>query len=137
MDADACFLAAAALHLGFQATVTVVVYPALGDPPTGGAVGRERRHTGRMAPLVAFVYGSLLASAVAVLVADGIGGLGPLLGVALVVATTGLGAVPQHTRLGRSWDGPAYRRLVLVDRVRSVLAVGLVVLAIVRTTVNA
>lgn len=132
MDAGTWFLAAAAVHLGFQAVVSLVVYPALGDPPTGQAVEREHLHTARIAPLVAVVYAALVASAVGVLVVDGLGGLAPLLGVALVAAATGLGAVPQHSRLGHGWDARAYRRLVLVDRLRLVLAVGLVVLALVR-----
>lgn len=125
-------------HLGFQATVTVLVYPALarmaGEPQWGRA---HEQHSRRIPLLVAVLYPALVLSG-AWLVVDGPGAAGwvALLGVAVAIGATAVSAAPTHGRLGREGPTPALvRRLLLADRVRLAGAVvaaagaGLVVLA--------
>ncbi len=122
MTADA-LLAAATVHLGFQLTVTAVVYPALARVPAGQWAKTHRAHTGAITPLVVLVYGLLALS----------GGWGLLAGpdawtlaavaagVVAVLVTVSL-AAPLHLRLGRAYDKALVRRLLHVDRVRTVAA---------------
>lgn len=125
-----CLLAAAALHLGFQATVTAVVYPALleagrrGDDRAVDWAVVHRAHSRRIAPVVVVVYGALLPP---VLVAAwrSADDLQPaqvlaVLGAALALATTALVAAPAHRSLGRGWQESVGRRLLGADRVRLV-----------------
>lgn len=126
MDAPQALLAAAALHAGFQATVTAVAYPALAATPERDWAPVHAAHSRRITPVVAVVYGSVLAAWVWVLL-DGTPS--PALGVALAGTlltglTTALVAAPTHGRLGR--EGPRadlLRRLVRADVVRLVGAV--------------
>lgn len=121
MSAPTAFALASLLHLGFQATVTLLVYPAL------ALAGRERpddwtlthaRHSRGVVPLVAVAYGALLATGAWVLTGpvtgwEWVAGAGAA-GAAL---TTALGAAPTHGRL--STPAPALlRRLLVLDRVR-------------------
>jgi len=52
-------LVAAALHLGFQLTVTVLVYPAFAEVPTQQWRAHHVRHSRRITPVVIVVYGLL------------------------------------------------------------------------------
>ena len=123
----AAFLAATALHAGFQATVTILVYPALARVPADRWAVEHERHSRRITPLVGIVYVALAGATVWVLVAD----RGPwayvgavlALGVALV---TGLGAAPVHGRLSGA-EPVLIERLLRIDRVRIALAVLLLV----------
>jgi hypothetical protein len=120
--APAAFLAAAALHLGFQLTVTLLVYPALAR--TTEWERAHAWHTRAITPLVGLVYGSLVVTggwAVAedhndpwLLVAVAAVGVS-LLGTALVAA-------PTHARLASARDEALLRRLLVVDRVRAAAA---------------
>lgn len=125
-EAPAVALAlAAVLHLGFQATVTVLVYPAL------ARVGREHpedwtavhaRHSRAIVPLVGVVYVGLLAAGVWSLAS----GPGPLDLVALAgawgaVLVTGAVAAPTHGRLATP-DPALLERLLRADRWRAALA---------------
>lgn len=126
MDAPQALLAAAALHAGFQTTVTVVVYPALAATPARAWDGVHAAHSRRITPVVAVTYGAVLAAWVAVLTTTP---LSPALVVALAGTlltglTTALVAAPTHGRLGR--EGPRrelLRRLARADGVRLVGAV--------------
>ncbi|UIJ35629.1 hypothetical protein [Allobranchiibius sp. GilTou73] len=119
----AAFLAATALHAGFQATVTVLVYPALARIPTDRWAVEHDRHSRRITPLVGVVYLALAGATVWMLVAD----RGPwtyagaLLALAVAVVT-GVGAAPVHGRLSRA-DPVLIARLLVIDRVRAVLGV--------------
>lgn len=121
MDAPQALLAAAALHAGFQATVTAVAYPALVATPERDWAGVHAAHSRRTGPVVAVVYGALVAAWVLVLLDRA---TSPALGVALAGSlltglTTALVAAPTHTRLGREGPRPdLLRRLVRADRVR-------------------
>jgi len=116
-------LAAVAVHAGFQATVTALVYPALfraQDWDTAHAA-----HTRAITPLVGVVYVSLVVSCVWVEV-DGIRGPGTVLalaGVALSLTTTALFAGPLHGRLARGRDRRLVHALRMADAVRCAGAV--------------
>ena len=122
----------AAAHLGFQLTVDLVVYPALGDVPREAWFVAHDRHSRRITPVVALVYPPLVLVLGWTLVAEpqeagtwvaAAGGL-------LAVATTAAVAAPTHGRLSSASDAerPALmRRLDQADRVRTVGAVVCVV----------
>lgn len=121
MSPPTAFALASLLHLGFQVTVTLLVYPAL------VRLGREHpenwstahaRHSRGIAPLVAVVYGVLLASGVWVLTGhisawEAVAGAGAV-GAAV---TTAVGAAPTHGRLATP-DPALLQRLLTLDRVR-------------------
>lgn len=121
--ATVALLAAAALHLGFQLTVTLVVYPALAAAPDWPRA--HAAHSRAIAPVVLVVYGALvlaggwaLGAARAdpwVLLAVAGGGVS-LLATALVAA-------PTHGRLAGGRDDALVRRLIAADRVRAAGAV--------------
>lgn len=116
---------AAAVHLGFQATVTLLVYPVLlergrkGD----GWASVHSAHTRRITPLVVLVYGALVPPVVVTAwrVLAGEAGWGATLAVAAALAAfvaTAAVAAPAHGVLGRGWREPVARRLVRADRAR-------------------
>ncbi|MBB2901260.1 hypothetical protein FHR75_002048 [Kineococcus radiotolerans] len=121
IDATHALLAAAALHAGFQAVVTAVVYPALVATPARDWTAVHAAHSRRITRVVAVVYGSVVAAwgwALATLP------LSPWLGVALAGsvltgAATAFSAAPTHARLGRLGPRPELlARLVRADAVR-------------------
>lgn len=123
MTPEALLLGATWLHLGFQLTVSMVVYPELRRTPDWE--GAHPAETRAITPLVAVVYLALLASAAWVLV-DGIPDAATvvaLAGVAVSVGTTALVAAPLHGRLAHGRDEALLRRLLVADRVRTAGAV--------------
>lgn len=128
MDAPLVGLVAAtALHTGFQLTVTLVVYPALARSPDWAAA--HRAHGRSITPVVAVVYGALVATGAWALGSVGAdpGVLVSLAGSGTALLTTALVAAPTHGRLGRGRDARLVHRLVVADRVRTLgAAVGLV-----------
>ncbi|GIG29747.1 hypothetical protein [Cellulomonas marina] len=118
-------LAACALHLGFQAVVTRVVYPALAEVPADRFAAAHAAHSRRIAVVVAPVYGVLAAACLRALpaVARQPLLLVPLTASAAAAATTAAVAAPTHRRLGREGPAPTLlRRLRRADRVRLVCA---------------
>lgn len=123
------FALAAALHAGFQVTVTVLVYPALVEVGDDVWSQAHDRHSRRVVGLVGVVYAVLLGTgALAVVQAPCPGPWGRtalgLTGSALVL--TALSAAPLHGQLGvaPSDRRPALlRRLLLADRARCGCAV--------------
>lgn len=111
---------AAALHLGFQLTVTALVYPALGRVPVEAWSLEHARHSRRIVPLVGLTYGLLFVALVWALVAGPVTGWLVLAGAGalLTVATTALAAAPTHGRLGAGRDPALLDRLRRVDLVR-------------------
>ena len=124
-------LVAAAVHLGFQATVTSLVYPALVARGRCGDVSWSQvhgEHSARITPVVVVVYGALLVPVVVTSWQLVSGGPDPgasvaVLGAGLTFAATALVAAPAHGRLGRGWSEGAARRLLRADVVRLVGAV--------------
>lgn len=127
--AGAAFLAAAAAHAGFQATVSAVVYPALSHVRAAHWRQAHDRHSRAITPLVAVVYLALVGTAAWWLVVD----WSVLHAVAvtpalLSIVVTALVAAPLHRRLVRR-DDALVGRLLTADRVRTALAVASLVLA--------
>ena len=131
-DPQPWLLLVAAAHLGFQLTVDLVVYPALGEvPPEAWHVAHDR-HSRRITPVVALVYPPLVvllgwsalaepgAAATWLAVAGGL----------LAVGTTAAVAAPTHGRLSSASAGERpvlMRRHDRADRVRTIGAVACVV----------
>lgn len=113
---------AAALHAGFQLTVSLVVYPAFARVPAASWSAFHAGHSRGIAPLVGVLYAALLATAAGALV---VGPVTPALlvglaGVGLALATTALVAAPTHGRLGAGPDPALLARLRRADAVRTV-----------------
>lgn len=127
--ARTAFLGAAALHLGFQLTVSVLVYPALSRVDDQHWREEHRRHSRAITPLVGVVYALLVLTGVWVL-ATGPSAVALVAVVAagfslLVTATL---AAPTHGKL-TDHDPELVRRLLLVDRLRTLGALLSVVAA--------
>jgi hypothetical protein len=125
LTAEVGLLAASALHLGMQAVVTAVVYPALTEVPPGRWAPAHAAHSRRITFVVAPVYTVLAAACLRVLV-SGPRSLLLLLAVAGAAAaalSTALVAAPTHGRLGR--EGPTPELLARLRRADGVrLAAG-------------
>ena len=121
-DANAWLLAAVALHVGFQLTVTTVVYPALASTPDDDWAEAHARHSRRIAPVVALVYGAALVACALATAADPSPGTWvALAGTAVAILVTATMAAPLHGRLDRR-DPALLARLLAADRVRCVSA---------------
>lgn len=133
MSAAAAFALASAAHAGFQVTVTVLVYPALAAVDAERWAAAHAAHSRRITPLVGVVYGALVVTGAAlVLAGPGAAGWVALAGAAGAVAVTATLAAPLHGRLGVR-DDVRVRRLLRVDRLRCGLAVAGAVAAVVAT----
>lgn len=120
-------LLVAAVHLGFQLTVDLVVYPALGEAPEDRWDEVHARHSRRIAPLVGLLYVPLvllLGWALAVEPRAEGAWLAAAGGALAVVTTAGL-AAPMHGRLSAvpAAERPdLLRALGRADRIRTVAA---------------
>lgn len=124
-DWEPWLLLTAALHLGFQLTVTVVVYPALADVAEVDWAVAHAAHSRRISVVVALAYLPLLGVGLWAL-AFGPVGAGLLVataGAAVSFLTTASVAAPTHGRLGSGRTDELVRRLLAADRVRLVGAV--------------
>ncbi|MDQ2757965.1 MAG: hypothetical protein M3Y71_15660 [Actinomycetota bacterium] len=123
---------AAVLHLGFQLTVTALVYPALAGASPGQWRVVHAGHSRRIVPLVVVTYGLLLlALGWAVLAGPRTAWLGVAgAGAALAFLVTAAAAAPTHGRLAAGRDDALVARLLRVDRWRSVGAAVTVVGAV-------
>lgn len=129
--AGPAFLAAAAAHAGFQATVTAVVYPTLSRVRPAHWRQAHDRHTRAIRPLVVVVYLALAATGAWWLASDwSWPALVAVALAALAVVVTALVAAPAHRRLVRR-DEKVLRRLLRADRVRTLVAVAAVAAALV------
>jgi hypothetical protein len=120
--AGAALLAASTLHLGFQLTVTVLVYPALARVPADDWPAAHDAHSRSIVPLVVLTYAALLTTLGWSLATTPRSAwlLLAVLGTVITFGTTALAAAPTHARLGREGrtDG-AIRFLLRADRVRA------------------
>jgi hypothetical protein len=123
----AVHLALTAAYAGFQWTVRALVYPQFALVPPAVFPAYERRHQQRVSRVVGPLFAGQAVTTLWLL-ADRPEGtpLTPVLAgaacLAVVLAATALGAVPQHRRLGSAWDEAAFRRLLRVDSGRAVAA---------------
>lgn len=112
------------MHVGFQVTVTAVVYPALARVPAQQWGPAHDAHGRAIVPLVGLTYLAVAVTAVwALVVAPDdpwiwVAGAGA----ALAGLITALVAAPLHGALGRHRTDDMIRRLLLADRVRCLLA---------------
>ena len=115
-------LATSALHLGFQLTVTTVVYPALLRAPDWDAA--HVAHTRAITPVVVVVYGALVLCGAWALIDTWLDPwvLLAVAGAGTALLATGLVAGPTHGRLAGGMDPGLVRRLIAADRVRTVAA---------------
>jgi hypothetical protein len=137
MDAETAqwvFVAATTAHLGFQSTVTVLVYPALLAVPDDRWASAHRRHGRRVTPLVVATYGAMvLAGAELWVVQPSVTVLLALVPVALCLLLTAAVAAPIHGRLdaaGTDAQGRLRRLLVRVDLGRAACALAAVLGAV-------
>ena len=109
---------AAALHLGFQLTVTLVVYPALVRAPDWERA--HPAHTRAITPIVVLVYGVLALAGLWALVSTWPDPwvLVSAVGAAVSVLSTALVAGPTHGRLGEGRDEVLLSKLLVADKVR-------------------
>lgn len=123
MDAAVAFALAAALHAGFQLTVTLLVYPALASRNAAEWHDAHARHSRAITPLVAAVYGALIVAGTALVVqGPGLAGWIALGSTAIALAVTAVGAAPLHRGLD-SRDDVLVGRLLVADRGRCAFAV--------------
>jgi hypothetical protein len=125
MTADASLLvllAATWAHLGFQVTVSSLVYPVLAATPADGWRRAHDRHSRVITPTVGAVYAALLVGSVTALsTALSPAVVAAVAGVALSLGTTALVAAPLHGRLATARPSPErLHRLLVADRVRTV-----------------
>jgi len=121
---------AAALHAGFQATVTALVYPALARLPAAGWRAGHERHSRAIVPLVAVVYAAVLAACGWSLVAAPDGWVvATSVAQAVALGVTATLAAPLHGRL-TDRDDALVGRLIRVDRLRAVAALAGLVLGV-------
>lgn len=122
-DPSTWLLLVAAAHLGFQLTVSLVVYPALREVDADAWPVAHERHSRRITPLVGALYVPLvlvLASA-AVAEPEASGTWLALVGGAVSVVTTAAIAAPLHGRLGTTADrGELLRALGQADVIRTI-----------------
>ncbi|MFC7489986.1 MULTISPECIES: hypothetical protein [unclassified Knoellia] len=123
---------AAGAHLGFQLTVTLVVYPALADVSPDQWSRAHDAHSRRITPAVVLVYAGLLVAVLASLWSEPAvpANLAAAAGAGVCMALTAAAAAPLHSRLGHGHDALLVRRLLLVDRLRLLGALGCVVAAV-------
>jgi hypothetical protein len=121
---DVLLLGAAALHAGFQLTVTLVAYPALVVVPAGQWREAHARHSRGIAPLVALVYGAALVACLGATVsAPSAGTWVADAGTQLALVVTASAAAPTHGRQAAGREPALLRRLLVVDRLRTLGAV--------------
>ena len=131
-------LVAAAVHLGFQLTITVVAYPALLSTSDTDWHAAHAAHGRRITPLVAAVYGALVVTALGALVTSP----SPAVVVAasacaVAVLSTAAVAAPTHGRVGKGRTVELVGRLRVADVVRTAAAALAVVAAVVAVVIGA
>lgn len=128
---DVALVAAGFLHLGFQATVSALVYPNFADVDEADWGIFHATHSRRITPIVVVVYGLVVLAGVMAVV-DGLTAWGvvSLSGHGVALATTALVAAPAHALLGRGRDDAVLTRLLAADRVRLAAAVVAAVAAV-------
>lgn len=111
----------AAVQLGFQLTVTLVVYPTLADTRDEDWTTAHDRHSRRIAVPVVLLYGGLVAAVPAAWAsaeaAERSWVAAGAVCLVMLLLTTAVLAAPTHGRLGRE---PAERRPLLLRRLHRV-----------------
>lgn len=112
-------LVSTAAYLGFQATIRWIVYPQFARVPAPAFAEYERRHQRAVTPVVGVLFAAEVVSVgLALLRGPQLPAALAAVGVATVLVTTALAAVPQHRRLSAGFAPEAHRRLLGADSVR-------------------
>lgn len=115
MTWHSALLVATGLHLGFQLTVSLVVYPALVRTPADRWPTVHTAHGRRITPVVGIAYAGGAVSSSGVLLTDpSYGAVVAAAGTGIAIALTATLAAPLHGRLA---PGPEERLLVRLQRV--------------------
>lgn len=124
MTAAVAWLAVAAAHFGFQATVTALVYPALARTPPDRWAQAHGTHSRSITPLVVLIYGGLVLAGGWTLLAGPRGGwtLVSLAAAGVAMLVTAVAAAPAHGRLAAGPDPDRLAGLLRADRVRAAAA---------------
>ncbi|MET0820790.1 MAG: hypothetical protein ABWY58_07480 [Aeromicrobium sp.] len=136
MTPETGLLVASGLHLGFQAVVTVVVYPALATTPGADWDVVHAAHSRRISVVVGPLYLVVAAACLWVLVAGphSAAAIVAVAGHAVAGGTTAAFAAPSHGRLGGAGaagpDRTEIVRLLRADRVRLLATVVALVAAL-------
>ncbi len=128
-DPEVWLLVVAAAHLGFQLTVSLVVYPALREVGADAWPAAHERHSRRIAPLVAALYVPLVLVLACTVATEpqAAGTWLALVGGALSVLSTAAIAAPLHGRLATVPAGERTELLGDLGRVDLIRTVGAVV----------
>lgn len=120
MSAQVWLAGVSLVHVGFQAAVSVVVYPALAATPDEQWASVHAAHSRRVSFLVGPLYLALIAVNLAVLVTGpwSVGTVLALVGNGVAGLTTAVVAGPTHSRLARERTAVLTRRLVRADLLR-------------------
>jgi tetrahydromethanopterin S-methyltransferase subunit E len=124
MTPETALLVASGLHLGFQAVVTVVVYPALAATRAADWDAVHAAHSRRISVVVGPLYLAVAAACLWVLAAGphSAPAIVAVSGHAVAACVTAVFAAPSHGRLGRAGAAGPERseivRLQWADRVR-------------------
>ncbi len=117
-------LVLSAAHLGFQLTVTCVVYPALAQVSTADWPLAHAAHTRRIAWVVMPIYAGFVVLIPWLLLTSPTGWqLVSIAGVLLSQFATALFAAPLHGQLAPGPESGLMHRLLVIDRVRCLGAV--------------
>lgn len=134
-DVLALHVASTAAYAGFQVLVQVVLYRQFPLVPRAAFPAYLRAHQRRIVLVVGPLFAALVGtSAALLLLARAVPLPARMSACALtagILALSGFAAVPAHRRLARGFDPATYRRLLLVDAARCVLALANAVTALV------
>jgi hypothetical protein len=135
VDPTEALLAATAVHAGFQAVVTVLVYPTFADIPEDHWPAFHTAHSHRIAGIVVVVYGLLVLASGWVIVAGprDVATVTAMGAAALAILVTAFLAAPAHGRLSPDRGARDLALLVRADRVRlaaALVALGAAVVAV-------
>jgi hypothetical protein len=127
-------LVAATAYAGFQWTIRSLVYPQFGSVRPTDFARYEKDHQRRVSVTVAPLFAGLIAATAAVVIWAPEGRPRWLVGLVIallvaILATTAFLAVPLHRRLSEGFDPAAHQRLLAVDTLRVIAALGEVVAA--------
>jgi hypothetical protein len=120
---ETALLTVTAVHVGFQTTVTTLVYPALARVPASQWASAHRAHARAITPIVGLLYGALaICGSWVLLSGPQAWALAALAALTVTVLITALAAAPMHQRLGSGRDPQRIRTLVQADRLRAATA---------------
>ncbi len=122
--ASVVWVAATAVHAGFQLIVTGLVYPGLAAAAPDDWAARHHAHSRAITPIVVLVYGILAMAGGWLVTSTSLDAwqVLSLVSVAAAIAITGLVAAPAHGRLSQARTERDLGVLLKADRMRLLAA---------------